>query len=169
MKVSLLAAMSVDGKIAESTNQNSTDWTSKSDVRFFVKKSKEIGALIMGLTTYQTIGRPLPGRTIYVLCKDPEERENQEGVVYTGGELKDVLVQIAQDGHEQVLVAGGASVYSQFLQAGLVEDLYLTVEPYLFGNGIGFVKDIERIKMEFVAVEQIGEETIVLQYRIPKE
>jgi dihydrofolate reductase len=169
MKVSLLAAMSVDGKIAESTNQNSTDWTSKEDIRFFVRKSKEIGALIMGLTTYETIGRPLPGRTIYVLCENPEEQVEQEGIVYTGGALSEILKQIQRDGHEQVLIAGGASVYSQFLQAGLVDELFLTVEPYLFGNGIGFVKDIKRMKMEFVAVEQIGEQTIVLQYRIPKE
>jgi dihydrofolate reductase len=168
MQVSLLAAMSVDGKIAESTHQNSTDWTSKEDIRFFVRKSKEIGALVMGLTTYKTIGRPLPGRTIYVLCQNPDEQEGQEGVVYTGGELVDVLNQIEGGGHGHVLIAGGASVYSQFLQAGLVDELFLTVEPYLFGNGIGFVKDIKRMKMEFVAVEQIGEQTIVLQYRISK-
>lgn len=164
MIITLLAAISLDGKIAEATTQNSTSWTSKDDVRFFVQKSKEIGALIMGETTYNTIGRPLKDRTIYVLTKDPTHKMHQPGIVYTSGDVKDVLKRIEADGHQKVLIAGGASVYSQFLSQGLVDELFLTVEPYLFGEGISLVSGINRMKLQFLDANKIGPETVVLHY-----
>ncbi|HBK34348.1 TPA: dihydrofolate reductase [Candidatus Uhrbacteria bacterium] len=166
MKVILLAAISADGKIAQSVDQNSTDWTSKEDIQFFVKKSKEIGALIMGKTTYGTIGKPLKDRVIYVLSLRPEEETPAEGVRYVGGELVDILAQVEADGFSSVLIAGGASVYSQFLSQGLVDEMFLTVEPYLFGKGIPLVGDMDVVKMMFVDAQQIGQETIVLHYRL---
>ncbi|HBK34627.1 MAG: Bifunctional deaminase-reductase domain protein [Candidatus Uhrbacteria bacterium GW2011_GWE2_40_58] len=167
MKVILLAAISVDGKIAQSREQNSTDWTSKEDVRFFVEKSKEIGALIMGETTYQTIGRPLKDRTIYVLTKNPDSQVSKKGIVFTGGLLQDVLKQVEKDGFSSVLIAGGASVYSQFLKEGLVNELFLTVEPYLFGQGIPLLTDCPFFSLEFVSVKPLNQQTLLLHYRIP--
>jgi len=166
MNVILLAAISADGKIAQSADQNSTDWTSKEDTQFFVKKSKEIGALIMGKTTYETIGKPLRDRTIYVLSPHPQEETPVEGIRYVGGELKDILARVEADGFACVLIAGGASVYSQFLSQGLVDELFLTVEPYLFGKGIPLVQNMDAVKMTFADSEQIGPQTVVLHYRL---
>lgn len=168
MKVVLLAAMSVDGKIAESRDQNSTDWTSKDDVRFFVKKTKEVGTLIMGSATYETIGRPLPGRKIFVMCFRPEKHEPIEGVEFIKKGPKEMLEYLEEQGIESVVIAGGASIYRQFIEQGLVDELFLTVEPYLFGKGIPFVPEMDRVKLSFVDMEQIGEQTITLHYSVNK-
>lgn len=63
-KVILLMAITLDGKIAKHTNQLAA-WTSRADKKIFVSETKKAGVIIMGRTTYDTIGRPLPGRFKY--------------------------------------------------------------------------------------------------------
>ena len=69
MKIILIAAISADGKIAQSANQSSLDWTSKEDTAFFVAKTKEAGVVVMGSRTFETIGKPLKGRRLIVLSE----------------------------------------------------------------------------------------------------
>lgn len=64
--------------------------------------------LVMGRTTYESIGRPLPGRTTIVLTRDPDWRA--EGVLIAH-DLDDALAQ-AEGLPGDVMVAGGAQVYA---------------------------------------------------------
>lgn len=67
--------------------------------------------LVMGRTTYESIGRPLPGRTTIVLTRDPDW--SAEGVLVAPS-FVDALAQAAL--HEgEVIVAGGAQVYAEAL------------------------------------------------------
>ena len=56
MKVVLLMATTVDGIIAKDVDEF-IDWTGKEDKKYFVKITKEAGVVIMGSTTYKTIGK----------------------------------------------------------------------------------------------------------------
>ncbi len=177
MKIILLAAISADGKIAESANQRSLDWTSKEDLKFFVEKTKEVGTLIVGRKTYETIGKPLKGRRMIVmsrllpLTKGEAGRGSQGGlaegtVEFTQDAPKELLFRLSQEGCESVVIAGGSSIYSQFLKAGLVTDVYLTIEPVLFGEGVSFTDNIERINMKLVEVSRLGEDAVLFHYKI---
>ncbi|PJA45166.1 dihydrofolate reductase [Candidatus Uhrbacteria bacterium CG_4_9_14_3_um_filter_50_9] len=166
MKVILVAAMSADGKIAESPEQNSLDWTSKEDTAFFVKKTKEAGLVIMGQTTFQTIGKPLKDRRLIVLTREPEQYPSQEGIEFVNVPVQTILDTLTQEGVEQVVIAGGSSVYSQFLQGGHVTDIFLTVEPLLFGEGIPLASGFDRVHMELVEVGRIGEHGVLIHYRV---
>ena len=64
--------------------------------------------LLMGRTTYDTIGRPLPGRTTVVLTRDPEW--HAEGV-HVAHSLDEALT-LADHLEGDVMVAGGAEVYA---------------------------------------------------------
>lgn len=67
--------------------------------------------LVMGRTTYESIGRPLPGRTTIVLTRDPDW--SADGVV-VAHDLDEALALAAPlDG--DVMVAGGAQVYAAAL------------------------------------------------------
>ncbi len=165
MKVELIAAISVDGNIAESTEQNSTDWTSKEDLRFFVEKTKAAGVMIMGRTTFQTIGKPLKDRTIIVLTREPEAEEKMDGIEYTNESPEQIIERLKALGIKSVVIAGGGSVYGQFLQAGLVTDLYLTIEPVLFGQTIPLAKGIDRINLRLVDSQPMGDQAIMLHYQ----
>ena len=76
--------------------------------------------LIMGRRTYESIGRPLPGRTSIVLTRDPEFHPEGVRVARTPDEA---LAHAA--GAPEVIVFGGAQVFRRFLP--LADRIYLTV------------------------------------------
>ena len=76
------------------------------------------GVLIMGRRTYESIGRPLPGRTTIVVTRNPEW--SAEGVMRA--ETPDQALRLAGD--RPTFVVGGAEIYRQLLPA--CTDLLLT-------------------------------------------
>jgi dihydrofolate reductase len=166
MKVSLLAAISVDGRIAENLEQLA-DWTSKEDKKFFVAKTKEAGVLVMGRKTYETIGRPLPGRLNVVMTRDVSGRENiADSLEYMSSSPQEILADLARRGFTEVVIGGGAEIYSMFLREKLVTDLYLTVEPVVFGDGVPLVTGGVFQKLNLVSSERLGERAILLHYAV---
>jgi dihydrofolate reductase len=67
--------------------------------------------LVMGRTTYESIGRPLPGRTTIVLTRDPAW--SADGVLVATS-LDDALA-LAATLPGDVMVVGGAQVYAAAL------------------------------------------------------
>ncbi len=166
MHTILLAATTANGFIARSTNELA-DWTSKEDKKFFVEETKKAGVMIMGRTTFATLGKALPGRLIVVLTEKPEQIEVIPGSVETAsGDLKTVLDNLEKRGFSSVVIAGGSNVYSQFLNAGLVNELALTVEPIFFTSGIPLTGNLpNEMKLELLSVEKLGTSSVVLRYR----
>ena len=164
MKVTLIAAISADGKIAEKAEQSSLDWTSKEDTKFFIEKTKEAGTVVMGRKTFATINKPLKGRRVIVLTRDPSKETPMPGVEFSNAEPIALVRQLESEGVAELALAGGASVYGQFLQAGLVTDIYLTVEPILFGGGVPLAQGFERVPLKLESIKQMNPPTVVLHY-----
>ncbi|MCH8049580.1 dihydrofolate reductase [Patescibacteria group bacterium] len=168
MKVELIAAITVDGRIAEATNQVSFEWTSKEDKRFFISKTKEAGVLIMGRKTYETIGKPLPNRLNIVMTRDRSKFEDIEGQLeYTSAAPEEIIRDLESRGFESVVIAGGAQIYSLFTNAGLVTDLFITVEPILLGRGVPLVEGIEPQQLKLISVDKLGDQAVLLHYLVP--
>jgi dihydrofolate reductase len=173
MIVTLIAAVSADGKIARDAGQSSLDWTSREDKRFFMEKTKQIGTVVMGRSTFETIGKPLPGRRTVVLSRKGHEATGlrpggaEAGTVeFTDEPLAELVARLEREGATGLAVCGGATVYSQFLKAGLVDELFLTVEPMLFGTGVPLVSDVGRINLALVSSAALGPSSVLLHYRI---
>ncbi|MCR4312099.1 MAG: thymidylate synthase [Candidatus Uhrbacteria bacterium] len=165
MNVSLIAAVSADGKIAERLNQSSLDWTSAEDTKSFVEKTKEIGTVIMGRKTFATIGKALKDRRLIVMTSNPDSQPAIEGVEYTSNDPKTLVQRLEQEGCTQIVVAGGSAIYGQFLAAGLVTDFFLTLEPVLFGQGVPLGENFPRVNLELVEIRQLNSRSILLHYR----
>ena len=167
IKIVLIAAVSADGKIAERGDQSSLDWTSKEDTQFFVKRTKEAGVVIMGRKTFETIGRPLKERLTIVMTSLLEGKTSQEGVLeYTTASPKEILADLDSRGYKEAAICGGSSVYGQFLKEGLVDELFLTIEPVLFGSGVPLASGFDRINMQLVDVTHLGNCAVLLHYRM---
>src|SRR3989338_1485183 len=76
MKLILIMAMTADGIIARDS-QHTADWTSAADKKAFIAETKKHGVIIMGETTFATIGRPLPGRLNFILSLQPEKFQDK--------------------------------------------------------------------------------------------
>ncbi len=154
IKDTLIVATSKDGFIspADGVELPSTKWTSEEDYQFFTEKTKEIGVLIMGRATYDTIGRPLPGRLTVVLTRDSEKQAElarkkfkmdwlPNNLRFTNKSPQEVLQALATEGYEQVALCGGASLYQLFTEQDLVDEMFITIEPIEFGEGIKLFED----------------------------
>ena len=190
IKATLIVATTLDGFIAKTSDQVSTAWTSKEDKQFFTQISKEIGALIMGRPTYETVGRPLPARLNIVLTTNPDllaqspltnlppKRPDQpisdfisayqldRAPFYTNLSEGDLLAFLSEHGFDKVAICGGSRVYSAYLAQNLVDEISMTVEGTLWGEGIKvFQPSPSSQKWTIVSTEPIGETTIAIRWR----
>lgn len=164
MKITLVAAMSADGRIATHRDQL-TDWTSQEDKRFFVMKTKEAGVVIMGRRTFQTIGEPLPERLNVIMTRQETPFDDVPGVVESTNESPNAVVRsLEARGYTEAVVAGGREIFSAFLSTNLVTDIYLTIEPVIFGDGVPFVEGVASKKLQLMSVEKLGEQSVLLHY-----
>jgi dihydrofolate reductase len=82
--------------------------------------------LIMGRKTYESIGRPLPGRKTIVLTRAGLENVEHLGVAVA--DSVEEAVRIAEFEHRdtEAFIAGGGEIYKATLDLGIVERMYLT-------------------------------------------
>ncbi len=100
----LIAAVAENGVIGDA---GTIPWHLPDDFAHF--KATTLGhTLVMGRATYDSIGRPLPGRTTIVLSRDPAW--SADGVLVAGS--FDEALARAADLPGDVYVAGGASIYA---------------------------------------------------------
>ncbi len=106
-RVVLIAAVAENGVIGSGGD---IPWRLPADFAHF--RATTLGhTLVMGRATYDSIGRPLPGRTTIVLTRDPTW--TADGVTVASS-LEEALARAA-DLPGDVYVAGGAQVYSAAL------------------------------------------------------
>ena len=120
IKVSLVVAMARNGVIGR---DNQLPWHLPGDLKYF--KSVTMGKpIVMGRKTYDSIGRPLPGRTNIVITRSDWGVEGVEVVNSVNAAIalaKDVA---KRDGVDEVMVMGGGEIYRQTLP--LADRLYIT-------------------------------------------
>jgi dihydrofolate reductase len=118
MTVTILAAVARNGVIGIG---GGLPWYLPDELRRF--KERTIGhVLVMGRRTYESIGRPLPGRTTVVVTRQPDWHVDSELVV-TAASLFEALAKAAAL-DDDVFVVGGAEVYAAALP--LADRLELT-------------------------------------------
>ena len=156
--------MTADGKIAKDSN-HFPDWTSREDKKFFAEISKGAGAVVMGDKTFNTFPAPLKDRlnVVFTLEKEPKE---QEGVRWVSGDVKDVLKGLKDDGFTEVILGGGAFLNSVFLKENLIDEIILTIEPKIFGKGLGVFSEDFNIDLELKDFEKINNNSIVIRYKV---
>ncbi len=104
-KIVMVAAVAQNGVIGA---DGDIPWRIPEDFAHF--KRITLGhTLVMGRATYDSIGRPLPGRTTVVLTRDPAW--SAEGVL-VAHDLDEALA-LAEGLPGDVVIAGGAHVYTE--------------------------------------------------------
>jgi dihydrofolate reductase len=164
MKIILMMAVTADGKIAKSSD-HFPDWTSKEDKKLFAKISKEQGVVIMGDKTFFTFPKPLPDRlnVVFTLEKNPPQMEN---VKWVSGEPQKVLEELEKMGYKSAILGGGSFLNTQFLKNKLIDEVYLTIEPKIFGDGLGILGGDFDVNLKLIDVDKINEDSAMLKYKV---
>jgi dihydrofolate reductase len=164
MNVALIAAITADGFIGRGAS-HLADWSGSADKKLFVRVTKQLGTMIMGARTFATIGRALPGRRTIVYTHHPEAI-TAEGVDTTAEDPAVLLARLKAEGATGVAICGGAQIYRLFLEAGLVQELYLTVVPVLFGQGVTLFDHELAASLELIGTEQLDDNAVLLHYKV---
>lgn len=168
MKVVLLMALTVDGKIARDP-EDFPDWTGSEDKRMFKNATLEAGALIMGSKTYDTIGRPLPGRKNIVLSRDKSRVSRHEDLVFTSKNPREVLADLRRDGYDTVILAGGSQINTLFARDELIDEIHVTYVPRVFGYGLSLFSEPVSMMLELIDFKHLGSGQIFARYRVIRE
>ena len=153
-RVVLIAAVAANGVIGAGGD---IPWRLPEDFAHF-KETTMGHTLVMGRSTYDSIGRPLPGRTTIVLTRDPTW--SAEGVLLAAS--LGAAFALAEDLPGDVYVAGGATVYAAAMPYA---DEQVLSEIDLAPEGDTFYPDFDRSEWVEVAREPHVGFTVVLLRR----
>ncbi|WFF40217.1 dihydrofolate reductase [Salinicola endophyticus] len=119
--VAMIAALSQNRVIGV---DNQLPWYLPEDLKHF--KALTLGKpLVMGRKTFESIGRPLPGRLNIVITRSPSYRHEGVRVCHDlAAALALADQQALIDGADEIMVMGGGEIYAQALP--LASHLYLT-------------------------------------------
>ena len=117
MKLSMIAALSTNNVIGR---DNQVPWRLSTDLKRF--KALTMGHhLIMGRKTYESVGRPLPGRINVVITRQPDYAPEGVTVLHS---LEEAIRVAEQAGDAEAFIAGGAEIYAQAMHRA--DRMYLT-------------------------------------------
>lgn len=161
--VFVIAAQTLDGFIAKDS-KHPAFWTSKEDKKRFVELTKRAGVCIMGSSTFKTLPRPLKERHNVVYSR--KENFVGENVETTSEAPIELIERLEKQGFKEIAICGGSAIYSMFLKAGVVDTLYITIEPLLFGKGMTVFSDDMNLQLELVSEEKTEGGTLMLEYKV---
>ncbi|WCN12156.1 type 3 dihydrofolate reductase [Marinomonas mediterranea] len=145
--LSLIVAMSTNRVIGIN---NALPWHLPNDLKYF-KQATMGKPIIMGRNTFESIGKPLPGRRNIVITRNPGYKADGVDVV---GSL-DQAIQLGEDiclvnGHEEVMIIGGSQIYD--LALSRADRLYIThVDAHVEGDA--FFPEVDWSGYEKIAEE----------------
>ena len=175
MKLKLIAVTSANGKLTRGNDPDIYKWTSKEDSNFFFGEVKKAKLIVMGSATFEAAEKLIKlgsGKLTIVLTSNPQKYSNRqkEQELEFSSESPKELVSRLENEYDEMLLAGGAHVYSSFMKAGLVDEVYLTIEPIVFGSGKNlFAEEEFESNLKLVSSERLNERgTLLLKYKVEK-
>ncbi len=156
----LIAAISTDGFIAKDDKHSSFGWNSKEDKKRFIELTKRAGVVVMGSKTYATMPGLLKERVNIVYSKS----KSFEGAEVTQKDPHALLQELEARGFKEVAICGGAHIYTMFMKAKVIDRIFLTVEPLLFGKGISLFNESFNQQLKLVSADQGESGSLLLEY-----
>jgi len=170
--VTLIAAQSIDGRITRG-EEPGVGFCSPEDQEHFFASLRKFDCQIMGRLSYEMSRKRIrkfdaAGRLRKVLTRNPEKWVGEERpgrVEFTRAEPAALLVELAERGTRACALLGGSQIYSAFLEADLVDEAWITVEPQLFGSGKPLVGRPVDLAWGLEGLRRLNAHALLLRYR----
>jgi dihydrofolate reductase len=147
--ISLIVAVSTNNAIGKN---NQLLWHLPNDLKFF-KNTTWGGVVIMGRKTFESVGKPLPGRLNIVITSNPNWHVDE---VIAAKNLETAIEKAKEAHYKEIFIIGGGEIYQQSI--ALANRIYLTrVHTQIEGDTFFPAMDLswEMIsKNDFVADEK---------------
>lgn len=152
MKIAMIAAVAENNAIGIN---NKMPWYLPGDLRYFrrITMGKPV---IMGRKTFDSLRRPLPGRTNIVITRNSSWQHEGVKVVHN----MDDAIALAEDialinGNEEIMVIGGEQIYRMALEKA--DRLYLTRVQQSFA-GDAFFPELDESRWQEISRQDLQSE-----------
>ena len=115
---------------------NELPWHMPADLKFF-KETTRGHHVIMGRKSFESIGRPLPGRTNIVITRQKDYHHS--GIILVNS-ISDALKYVEESGVNEVFILGGSMIYHQ--TKDLWNNLYITHIDTAVPNATAFFPEV---------------------------
>jgi len=152
VKLSMIVAVAQNRVIGRN---NALPWYLPNDLKYF--KQTTLGKpVIMGRKTYESIGKPLPGRTNIVITRQADYQPEGVKVVSSVEDARALAESVCLiDGQEEAMIMGGAEIYALCLP--VCDRLYLT-EVHAEVEGDAWFPEYDKSEWHEVAREDFAAE-----------
>jgi len=124
----------------------------------------------MGSKTFETFRKHPRDSRWEIYTRSPQEFVNHKPDIIqacgTDEKPKELIERLEKEGVQSIAVCGGASIYTMFMKAGVVDRLYLTVESVLFGDGVKLFNQSFDKKLSLVKTQNLSPQTLLLEYSV---
>jgi dihydrofolate reductase len=150
------------------------DWLRWSDdsAAIGAERFKRVDTMLMGRKTYDFAERsgwgPMPaGVTTYVFSRTLDRLSGPEGLELVREEAADFVRAMKAKPGGDILVMGGGEMVSGLIEAGLVDEIEISIHPILLGGGAPlFHAFSRRVELELVEARPIARECVLVRYRV---
>jgi dihydrofolate reductase len=171
IKGSVFVGTSLDGYIART--DGGVDFLSHAgdEPHGFDEFIAEVDALVMGRNTYDFVidyGEwPYGDKPVFVLSSREIDAPPPGAIVESmNGPPNEIAAEIESRGIDHIYVDGGATI-QEFLRAGLIQRLVISIVPVLIGSGISLFGDLDRdVVLRHVATRQFDSGLVQSEYEI---
>lgn len=169
MQCSVFIATSLDGYIARP--DGGLDWLRRvekdGEDYGYQRFANTVDVLVTGRGTYDIVlgfpTWPYPGKRVIVLTHRPSE--SRHGEEFFSGPVEELVRHLSAQGVQRVYVDGGV-VIQQFLAAGLIDDLTISIIPVVLGDGIRlFANGLPERALVLEGTETFSTGLVQLRYR----
>lgn len=172
-RISLIAVASVNALITRN-EEPGTGFASEADTRWFQSKLRGSDLVLLGGSTYRAARdvirqNAIEGPPRWVFTRQVQSWKDEviagclEFIPLERGAL---ISRINERGYKDIALVGGPALSTWFLDAGLVSDLYLTLEPALFSSGTPLATPRSNIALSLNSVTPLSEQTLLLHYAV---
>ncbi len=141
MNIKLIAAITNDGFIGKNPSDRSFDWTSDADKQFYITQIRQADAIIIGRQTFSTFSRYPKNSTWVIMTREPQTFINPKPEIITtiptNQTPTEIIDLLDKQGKTNIVIAGGSTIYTLFMDTHLVNQVLLTRETNItFNSGI---------------------------------
>lgn len=167
----IVTVTTLDGKIAKNSNHN-VNWSSLEDKQHLDQMIKHSDVVIVGNNTYKIAKaalseKKLSERNYIILTRSVDGKEEREkGRLFINPKNVDLKMLIKELGYQNVAILGGGKIYSLMIDHDWVDEIFLTIEPIIFGIGLNFIDGADlNTRFKLLDIKKLNKAgTLLLHY-----
>lgn len=168
----MIVVSSLNNYITNGDDTHVEHWASFEDHLNYLDIYSHAEVIIMGKSTFLAMHLKVKKpQIVFVLTSNPEELNqnySQPNLFFINKSAQEIVKDLSSKNYNQILVIGGSSIFNQFLEAKLINKIYLTIEPILFTSGVRIFDQIkEEINLKLIDIKKLNSKgTLFLEYQI---